>query len=207
MRSIIAIGGEVAAYMYLPLLREGPLLQNTARIILRQIGLAAVPLLRPLLADKDDDVRTFAVDLISDIGSCDYPVEISRLLEADPNENVRASAARAIGTLGYREAIPGLVAALKDNEWVCFSALESLTLLRDDSSIEPVMALIDAPSETLHYAAIETLGKIRSTRLSPALIKRIPKANDIEKAAIIKSRSDRHHPLHSGSGGLSPEHV
>jgi HEAT repeat protein len=99
------------------------------------------------------------------------------------------------------------VAALKDNEWVCFSALESLTLLRDDSSIEPVMALIDAPSETLHYAAIETLGKIRSTRLSPALIKRIPKANDIEKAAIIKSRSDRHHPLHSGSGGLSPEHV
>jgi len=187
MRSIIAIGGEVAAYMSLPLLREGPFLRNTARIILKQIGTAAVQLLRPLLADKDDDVRTFAVDLISDIGSCDYPEEINRLLETDPNQNVRASAARTLGVLGCRDAIPALVAALKDAEWVCFSALESLALIRDESSIEPVMTLLNAPSETLRYAAIETLGKFGSSRSSATLIKRIPNASDIEKSAIIKS--------------------
>jgi HEAT repeat protein len=187
MRSIISIGGEVTAYMALPLLRESPFLRNTARIILRQIGQASVPLLRPLLTDKDDDVRTFAVDLISDIGWCDYPAEIARLLEADPNQNVRASAARAISILGFHEALPILVAALKDNEWVCFSVLESLALLRDESSIEPVLALLGSGSETLRYMAIETLGKIGSPRSSEALISRIPNASDIEKSAIIKS--------------------
>jgi HEAT repeat protein len=104
MRSLIAIGNEVTAWMVLPLLREGPFLRNTARIILRQIGHPSVPLLRPLLTDKDDDVRTFAVDLISDIGQCDFSAEIARLLEADPNQNVRASAARAIGLSVIRRA-------------------------------------------------------------------------------------------------------
>lgn len=187
MRSIISIGGEVTAYMALPLLRESPFLRNTARIMLRQLGQVAVPLLRPLLADKDDDVRTFAVDLISDIGWCDYPAELGRLAEADPNQNVRASAVRAISVLGYPEALPILVAALKDNEWVCFSALEALALLRDESSIEPVLTLLKGGSETLRYMAIETLGKIGSPRSSEALISRIPTASDIEKTAIIRS--------------------
>jgi HEAT repeat protein len=187
MRSIIAIGGEVAAYMALPLFREGPFLRNTARIILRQIGRPAVPLLRTLLADKDDDVRTFAVDLISDIGWCDYPAEIARLLEADPNQNVQASAARAIGVLGYREGLPVLVAALKNNEWVCFSALESIALLKDESSIGPVLSLLGEPSETMRYAAIETLGKIGSSLSSEALLSRLPLASDFEKTAIVRS--------------------
>jgi len=187
MRSIIAIGGEVAAYMALPLLRESPFLRNTARIILRQIGQPAVPLLRTLLADKDDDVRTFAVDLISDIGWCDYPAEIARLLEADPNQNVQASAARAIGVLGYREGLPVLVAALRNNEWVCFSALESIASLKDESSIGPVLSLLGEPSETMRYAAIETLGKIGSSRSSEALLSRLPLASDFEKTAIVRS--------------------
>jgi len=187
MRSIIAIGGEVTAYMALPLLRESPFLRNTARIILRQIGRPSVPLLRPLLADKDDDVRTFAVDLITDIGWCDYPAELARLLEADPNQNVKASAARAIGVLGYHEGLPALVASLRINEWVCFSALESLALLRDESSIEPVLSLLGEPSETVRYSAIETLGKIGSARSSEALLGRLPLASDIEKTAIVKS--------------------
>jgi len=187
MRSIISIGGEVTAYMALPLLRENPFLRNTARIILRQIGQPSVPLLRPLLADKDDDVRTFAVDLITDIGTCDYPAEIARLLETDQNQNVRASAARAIGVLEYREGVPALLVALKDNEWVCFSALEALALLKDESSIDPVLALLENPSETLRYAAIETLGKIGSSRSSSALISRISRSSDIEKTAIVKS--------------------
>lgn len=187
MRSIVTIGGEVSAYMTLPLLRESPFLRNTARIILRQIGQPAVPLLHSLLADKDDDVRTFAVDLISDIGWCDYPADIARLLEADPNQNVRASAARAIGVLGYHDAIPALTAALKDNEWVCFSVLETLALLRDESCVEALLALLGSPSETLRYSVIETLGKIGSPRSSEALLGRIAKASPFEKSAIVKS--------------------
>jgi HEAT repeat protein len=187
MRSLIAIGGEVTAYMALPLLRESPFLRNTARIILRQIGPLSVPLLRPLLADKDDDIRTFAVDLIADIGSCDYPRDIARLLESDPNQNVRASAAKALGVLGYRDGLPALISALKDSEWVSFSALESIAGLGDDACLEPVMALLQSPSETARYAAIEALGKMGSGRSSNALIGLLPKSSEIEKAAIVKS--------------------
>ncbi len=187
MRSITAIGGEVTAYMAIPLLREGPFLRNTARIILRQIGQQSVPLLRPLFVDKDDDIRTFAVDLIADIGWCDYPAEIVRMLETDQNQNARTAAARALGLLDYREGLPALIAALKDNEWVCFSALESLALMREESSVDAVLALLTNPSETLRYAAIETLGKIGSPRSSEMLIARLPKASAIEKTSIIRS--------------------
>src|SRR5512140_1606033 len=126
MRSLVSIGGEVAAYMALPLLREGPFLRNAGRVILRQLGKPSIPLLRTLLTDKDDDIRTFAADLIGDIGWCDYAGEIAQLLGNDPNQNTRASAARTLGILGCREALPVLTAALKDNEWVCFSVLEAL---------------------------------------------------------------------------------
>lgn len=187
MNSITAIGGESTTYMVLPLLRGTPFLRNAARIILRQIGQPAVPLLRSLLADKDDDIRTFAVDLISDIGWCDYVPDITRLLKTDPNHNVRASAARALGTLGYRDGAPVLIAALKDNEWVCFSALESLSLLADESCIVAVLELVNGPSETLRYAAIEALGRIGSSKTSAALIDRLPNASAMEKYAIIKS--------------------
>src|SRR5271157_187624 len=68
MRSLIAIGGEVTAYMVLPLLRENTYLRNTALIILTKLGSVSVPFLYPLLKDKDDDVRKFSIDLLADIG-------------------------------------------------------------------------------------------------------------------------------------------
>jgi len=187
MRSLIAVGGEVTAYMALPLLRETPFLRNTARIILKQLGRISVPLLRPLFLDKDDDIRTFALDLVAEIGWCDYPAEVARLLETDPNQNTRASAARALGVLGNTEGLPALISALRDNEWVCFSALESIATLRDGSAVDAVLSLLDSPSETLRYAAIETLGRIGSPESSAKLAGRLPRASDIEKTAIIRS--------------------
>ncbi|HTF99334.1 MAG TPA: HEAT repeat domain-containing protein, partial [Nitrospirota bacterium] len=187
MRSLITLGGEVTAYMALPLLREGPFLRNTGRIILKQIGQISVPLLRPLFLDKDDDIRTFALDLITEIGWCDYVPEIARLLETDPNQNTRASAARALGVLGDHAGVPALIAALRDNEWVAFSALESLSALHDESAVDAVLALLDHHSDTLRYAAIETLGRIGSAQSSAKLVSRLPKASDIEKTAIIRS--------------------
>lgn len=187
MRSLISIGGEVTAYMALPLLRESPFLRNTARIILKQIGRLAVPLLRPLFLDKDDDIRTFALDLITEIGWCDFAPDVARLLETDPNQNTRASAARALGALGDPAGLPALMAALRDNEWVAFSALESIAAMHDENAVDAVLALLDHPSETLRYAAVETLGRIGAPRASAKLVSRLPKAGDIEKAAIARS--------------------
>jgi HEAT repeat protein len=80
-----------------------------------------------------------------------------------------------------------LIAALKDNEWVGFSVLEALAALKEESSIEAVQAMLGNPSETLRYAAIETLGKIGSPRSITALLGRLAAATGIEKTAIIRS--------------------
>jgi HEAT repeat protein len=187
MRSLIAIGGEVTAYMVLPLLREGPLLRNTTMVILKEIGPPTVPLLRLLFTDKDDDIRKFAVDLIGDIKTCDYPGEIVKLLQIDPNANVRASAAKSLAILNYREAIPALIAALRDEEWVCFSALDALAHFGDESSLGPVRALLSSPSSALRYAAIEALGKFSAPQARSILHDYLPKADTMEKNAVVKS--------------------
>ena len=187
MRSLICIGGEVTAYMVIPLLRDEPLLRNTAMIILKAIGKPAVPLLKPLLKDKDYDIRKFAIDLISEIKECDYAEELVTLLAEDPNPNVRAAAAKAISILDYREAIPRLIEALKDEEWVCFSVLEALAAMNDETSVDPIISLLERSDESIRYAAIETLGSMGSSASSKALLTLLERADAFEKAGIIKS--------------------
>ncbi len=187
MRSLIAIGGETTAYMILPLLREDAFLRNTAMIILKEIGYETIPLLRNLLKDKDDDIRKFAIDLIIDINHCDYLDDLINLLREDKNSNVRASAAKALGIFKYEKAIPQLINALTDDEWVCFSALEALSLFKDESTIDSIASLLHNKSETIRYAAIETLGKLGIKSAESYLSEHFLKADDFEKNATVKS--------------------
>lgn len=186
MRSLIAIGGEVTAYMVLPLLRANTYLRNTALIILTQLGGVSVPLLYPLLKDKDADVRKFAIDLLTDIGHGVDPAFIVPLLN-DSNSNVRAAAAKALGLLGYRQAIPELVKALNDEEWVCFSVLGSLGELKDDSSVGQIADLLAVPSQVVRLEAIDTLGKIGSDKAADKLVAYLQHAPQDERNAVIKS--------------------
>lgn len=186
MRSLISIGGEVAAYMVIPLLREDSYLRNTAMLILKGIGLPVIPLLYPLLQDKDRDVRKFAVDLICEAGHCEYPEEIAKLLEIDPDPNVRASAAKAIGILNYRGGLKQLISALRDEEWICFSAIEALGELKESDSSEHLIPLLSSSHYSLRYAAIEALGKIGSRASTDALMNHLKVSEGYEKRETIK---------------------
>lgn len=186
MRALISIGGESTAYMVLPLLREDSYLRNTAMIILKSIGRPAVPLLYPLFKDKDDDIRKFTIDLLNDIRDGVSPEEIFTMI-SDPNPNVRASAAKSAGIFGCREAVPFLIGALCDEEWVCFSALESLAILGDESSAAHIATLLDSPHDAVRYAAIEALGSIGSPASVDPLVKHLSNVDSFEKRATIKS--------------------
>ncbi len=186
MRSLMEIKEESTAYMVLPLLRENSFLRNTALIILKEMGHIAVPLLYILLDDKDDDVRKFALDLIHDIKYCSYPDKLVEMLTGDPNANVRAAAAKTIGKLNYKKAAPQLINALTDEEWVCFSSLEALTDLKDESSVDFIVALLNSNSETIRFAAVEALGKIGSPDSIRHLTDLISRSDGFEKKAAIK---------------------
>ncbi|NTU41477.1 MAG: HEAT repeat domain-containing protein [Nitrospirales bacterium] len=186
MRSLIAIGGETTAYMVIPLLREEAYLRNTALIILREIGSPTIPLLYPLLKDKDDDIRKFGLDLIIDIAQGGDHERIIPMLR-DPNRNVRASAAKAAGVVMGSAAVPWLVGALEDDEWVAFSALEALSAIRDGSSAQAIQTLLDSPSMVLRLAAMESLGSIGSPDATGPLLSHLRQAEGIEKGEAVKA--------------------
>jgi HEAT repeat protein len=186
MRSLIAIGGEVVAYMVTPLLRETTLIRNTALIILRDLGEVSVQMLYALLRDKDDDMRKFAIDLFGEIKEGVDPRVVVPMLK-DPNANVRAAAAKALGLLGYKEAVPDIVNALADEEWVCFSALEALGEMDAKEAAKDIAGLLSNPSLAVRYAAIETLGRLGSEAIVEDLKAYLPKAQEEEKNAVIKS--------------------
>jgi HEAT repeat protein len=185
MQSLVSIGGEVTAWMVLPLLRDEAYLRNTAMLILKEIGRAAVRHLPPLLKDKDDDVRKFAIELIADAGALELSAELSGRLTDDPNPNVRAAAGKALGSLGCREAVPLLVAALRDIEWVRFSALEALAGLRAEEAVSPILALLSDPSPATRRAAIEALGAIGSPGAVDALVDHLGNADRDERAVAL----------------------
>lgn len=187
MRSLISIGGEVTAYMVLPLLRDEPSLRSIAIVILKGIGTSSLPLLRSLLKDKDDTVRQLALYLISEIKVCDYPEDIVKILETDPSPNVRASAARVLGVIKYKEALPQLVNALSGSEWVCFSALESIALIGNESSAGFIVPLLSSESVAIRYAVVEALSMIGGELSLNALLKYLSKAEGFEKENVIKN--------------------
>lgn len=186
MRSIISIGGETSAYMVLPLLRESSYLRNTALIILTALGEVSVPLLYPLLKDKDEDVRKFAVDLLGDIKIGVNASVIVPLLK-DADANARAAAARAIGLLGYGKAVSELINALDDEEWVCFYALESLGELKAAEASERIAELLKSQSGVVRFAAVEALGKLATDAAKKALLSYLPVASEDDKNTVIKS--------------------
>lgn len=188
MRSLIAIGGEVTAYMVIPLLRGEALQRNTAIIILQSLGRVSVPLLYRLLKDKDDDVRKFALDIMGEIRDDVIPERLLPLLE-DPNANVRASAAKTIGALQYTAAVPELASALgNDEEWVLFTILETLGVLRASESVPAIARLLESDSLAIRFAAIETLGVIGAEAAIEPLLQCIQKSgDDDEKGAAVRS--------------------
>ena len=184
MHSLVEIGGEVTAYMVQPLLRDEPSIRNMALIILKELG--RVKLLLPLLKDKDDDIRKFAVDLLSEIGDkggCRYLEEMIH----DPNPNVRAACMTSIGKLKCRGLTEAVINALDDEEWVIFSAVEALGELGDSSAVVPISRLIKRDSEPLRYAAIEALGKIGGTEAEGTLTDFIENSSGTMRTAAIRS--------------------
>jgi len=107
--------------------------------------------------------------------------KILPLLE-DENANVRAATARAIGELGYREAIPHMLKKLNDDEWVVFYILQALASLNAEEAVDAIGELLLSTDSLLIKAeAIETLGKIGTEKVVEPLLKYFPVAQKMKK--------------------------
>jgi HEAT repeat protein len=180
--------GEFVIYMVIPLLREEQAyLRNTALLIIKEVGHRAINLLYSLLKDKDPDIRKFALDLIADIKEGIDASKILPLLE-DENANVRAATARAIGELGYREAVSHMLKKLNDDEWVVFYILQALASLNAEEAVDAIgELLLTTDSLLIRAEAIETLGKIGTEKVAEPLLKYFTVATKDEKIEIVKA--------------------
>jgi HEAT repeat protein len=102
----------------------------------------------------------------------------------DPSDEIRQTAARALGNLRVREASEPLAAALRDEVVrVRLEAVASLGKIGDPRGVEPLAALLNDPE--LRASAIWALGAIGDRRAVPLLK---PLADDPDNAVRLIAR-------------------
>ena len=100
---------------------------------------------------------------VSPAGSEQASRRLSELL-ADPDPEVRRTAAEALGKIGHQSATTGLIAALEDREpAVRAAAAVALGRINDGSSGTALVAHLADASETVRAASALALGEIRLT--------------------------------------------
>jgi len=84
---------------------------------------------------------------------------------------VRQSVAEALGRLGYRPAIPRLIALLTDASlWVRRAAIRALGHIGDSSSVEPLALRLSDASPWVRRSAAYALGAMRAQQAVSALV-------------------------------------
>uniref|UniRef100_Q01S44 PBS lyase HEAT domain protein repeat-containing protein n=1 Tax=Solibacter usitatus (strain Ellin6076) TaxID=234267 RepID=Q01S44_SOLUE len=99
----------------------------------------------------------------------------------------RANAARAIGILHGRQAIPDLLEALRTKDTdVLYESLVALQKIRDDSAGPKISFLLRDLNTKVQIAAIETTGLLKNREAVPDLIEVMKRAKDakVRRAAL-----------------------
>jgi HEAT repeat protein len=124
--------------------------------VLTGLGSSGVPAIRRRLRAGGPGARMI-VDLLADVGQADDVPLLAAILVAPGDDNVRASAAAALGTLGGAEAAQALTNVLSDSsEMLRMFALDALARLGVALPPERLAPLLDDP--VTRRAAVAVLG-------------------------------------------------
>ncbi len=112
---------------------------------------------------------------------------IGALARGGGSMDVRANAARAIGILRGKAAIPDLVEAVRSKDsGVIYESLIAMQKIRDESAAPKVQFLLRDLDPKVQVAAIETMGLLRNFDAVPALADVLNRARDakVRRAAL-----------------------
>ena len=128
--------------------------------------------LKSAFSDQNDQVIPAYVNVRPDV----IPA-IGTLAAAGSSMESRATAARAIGVLRGRAALPDLYKALhsKDSA-VIYESLIAIQKIADPAAAQNVLFLLNDGDEKVQIAALETVGMLRSTAASDDLRKAYKRA-------------------------------
>jgi len=112
---------------------------------------------------------------------------LGKLARGGSRLDVRANAARAVGILRGRAAVPDLIEALRSKDTdVIYEALTALQKIHDESVATRLGFLLRDPNQKVQTTAIETMGLLQNKAATPELIAVLNKTKDkkVQRAAL-----------------------
>ena len=112
---------------------------------------------------------------------------LGKLLRGGDSPEARANAARAIGILRGRAAVPDLIEALRSKQdLTLYESLIALQKIRDPASAKRITFLLRDPDEKVQVAALETAGLLGNREALPDLREALDRAhsNHVRRAAL-----------------------
>ncbi len=118
---------------------------------------------------------------------------LAMLVRSGASVEARANAARALGILRAKAAVPDLVAALRSKDKdtdVIYESLIALQKIRDESAAPGVAFLLRDLDLKVQLAAIETVGLLQNKSSAPQLVDVLENTRNIKvKRAALTSKS------------------
>lgn len=143
---------------------------------LRQLDKAvAFKMVQPVITDRNTRVRYSAVSQLDTLGQQDLQTSLQLLRDRllnDPEPDVKAAAADAIGALKLTEAFDDLQRAYHEtSEWLIqMSIVASLGEMGDPRGFELLKEALASDTNLIQTTAIGSLGELGDTRAVPLLI-------------------------------------
>src|SRR5882724_10883844 len=108
-------------------------------------------------------------------------VALGKLARGGVSMETRANAARAIGILRGRAAIPDLLEAMKSKDGaVLYESLIAIQKIRDQSTAPLIRYLLRDLDERVQLAAVETTGILQNKEAVPDLVDVLSRARDVK---------------------------
>jgi HEAT repeat protein len=117
----------------------------------------------------------------------DVIAALAALVRGGGSMEVRANAARCIGVLRARDAVPDLIAALRTKDTdVLYESLVAIQKIRDESAGPKISFLLRDLNSKVQLAAIETTGLLNNREAAPDLVDVLKRAKDakVRRAAL-----------------------
>jgi len=186
MEQVIANPSKEIVEMVTELLYVGEtVIRMFAVDILKKIGNYNMETVLKLLNDPDEDIQIYACEIL---GGMKEKKAVPYLVEKlkDEKVNVRNLACVALGEIGDESAIDALFDALKDDEWVGFSAVQSLGRIGGNKVIEPLFEIFKEGNDMVSLMACEALIDLKDIGILDRVIDVLKKWDKGKRGEYIK---------------------
>ena len=144
----------------------------SAQILGRIGSRRAIPFLRQLAHRDNPFVRREAVTALGQTGDGGLVSLLADILQSDPDTEVRASAAKSLGSFRDTTAVQPLILSLQDTSAaVRRHALASLHFLWTADAERAAIGCLRDPDETVRFIAAQMMGTHRTGKARDALCK------------------------------------